>query len=39
MGEAGRQGSVEPRGPGLCSSAAGELPLPRAGGVYFYPGN
>lgn len=37
--EAGLQGSAEPRGRGLCSSAAGELPLPRAGRGYFYPAN
>lgn len=38
-GEVRHQGSVELQGPGLCSSAAEEMPLPRAGGVYFYLGN
>lgn len=37
--EAGFQGSAEPRGCGLCSSTAGELPLPSAGRGYFYPAN
>lgn len=37
--EAGFQGSAEPWGGGLCSSPAGELPLPSAGRGYFYPAN
>lgn len=38
-GEATHQGNMELQGSGLCSSAAEEMPLPRAGGFYFYPGN